>query len=110
MSAQSHEATSGSAVPTDWVEQLVGPVVEVCGPVRSRRSVTDEGTVELYQPSGPRLAAAFSAWPIWRLAEDPPLHSWYLETFECLDGATHRLVRMVLENLVKGLVRVGLQD
>src|SRR5687768_15652478 len=40
----------------------------------------------LIDASGPRLAAAFSAWPIWRLAEDPPLHSWYLETFECLDG------------------------
>ena len=109
MSAQRHEATSGSAVPTDRVEQLVEPVVESAGPFDLADPLQ---TKELSSSSSPprRVWLRPCAWPIWRLAEDPPLHSWYLETFECLDGATHRLVRMVLENLAKGLVRVGLQD
>lgn len=51
-----------------------------------------------------------ATWPIWRVAGDLALHSWYLEAFECLDGAAHRLVRMVLQNLAKGLTRLGLQD
>jgi hypothetical protein len=45
-----------------------------------------------------------------RLANDPPLHSWYPEALECLDRATHRPVRMVLKNLAKGLRRLRLQD
>jgi hypothetical protein len=56
------------------------------------------------------VARPLGACSIWGLAEDPPLHSWYLEAFECLDGAARRLVRMVLEKLAKGLVRLGLQD
>jgi hypothetical protein len=44
-------------------------------------------------------------------ADDPrPLHSWHLQALECLDGATHGLVRMVFENLAKDLLRLGLHD
>ena len=54
--------------------------------------------------------AATVCFAIWRLAGDPPLQSWHPEALECLDSAAHRLVRMVLENLAKGLVRLGLKD
>jgi hypothetical protein len=74
------------------------------------RGWTLSDTIDGQRPGDQRWHAPLRAWPIWRVADDPVLHSWYLEAFECLDGAAHCLVRMVLENLAKRLVRLGLQD
>jgi hypothetical protein len=63
------------------------------------------------QPASPPSARAAVCLAELGHADDPrPLHSWHLQALECLDGAAHRLVRMVFKNLAKGLLRLGLQD